>query len=178
MSYTTILETQRLILAPPSDIDQSAFAATVEMSLDLLSPWVIPPCSQKNFNRYINKSRQDDQFSVFLRLKPNAEIIGVININEIVRGCFQSGYLGFYLLSGYEKQGYMSEALKAVIDYTFNELKLHRLEANIQPENINSIKLVKGLGFSEEGYSPKYLFIADKWRDHLRFAMLNKNSEG
>jgi|GEM_PF-6953184 L-amino acid N-acyltransferase YncA len=66
----------------------------------------------------------------------------------------------------------MTEGLSLVIDHAFNEMKLHRLEANIQPENEKSIRLVQRLGFVKEGYSRAYLRIGDEWKDHERWAVL------
>ena len=96
----------------------------------------------------------------------------MINLNEIVRGAFQSAYLGYYIGTPYAGQGYMMEALKLVIEYAFNELRLHRLEANIQPQNAASLALVKRCGFRKEGFSPRYLKIDGDWRDHERWAIL------
>lgn len=98
--------------------------------------------------------------------------MGAINLNEIVRGNFQSAYVGYYVGSLYAGQGYMQEALKLVIDYAFHNMGLHRLEANIQPANTASIALVKRCGFHKEGFSPRYLKINGTWRDHERWAIL------
>jgi ribosomal-protein-alanine N-acetyltransferase len=99
-------------------------------------------------------------------------IIGVINISNIVRGLFQSGYLGYYAFAGHERQGYMRAGLNAVIRRAFRSLKLHRLEANVQPGNEASLALVRACGFQQEGYSPRYLKIGGRWRDHERWAIL------
>jgi len=98
-------------------------------------------------------------------------IVGVINITNIVLGVFRSGYLGFYAFAGFERRGLMYEGLRTAVRYAFDKLKLHRLEANIQPGNAASIALVKSCGFSKEGYSPRYLKIAGRWRDHERWAI-------
>jgi ribosomal-protein-alanine N-acetyltransferase len=66
----------------------------------------------------------------------------------------------------------MREGLALVIAHAFGRMKLHRLEANIQPGNIRSVRLVKRLGFKREGLSPRYLKIAGRWRDHERWALL------
>ncbi len=87
-------------------------------------------------------------------------------------GLFQSGYLSYYAMAGHERQGLMREGLRAVIRHAFKELRLHRLEANIQPGNTASIALVRSCGFSKEGYSPRYLKIGGRWRDHERWAIL------
>ena len=90
-------------------------------------------------------------------------------------GCFQSAYLGFFAVSGFEGRGLISQGLKLVMKKAFNELNLHRLEANIQSENLNSIHLIKANGFRHEGFSPRYLFIDNAWRDHERFAIIKED---
>ena len=99
-------------------------------------------------------------------------IVGVINISNIVRGLFRSAYLGYYTFAGWERQGLMREALQATVRHAFGALKLHRLEANIQPGNAASIGLVTACGFAREGYSPRYLKIGGRWRDHERWAVI------
>src|SRR5262249_27619413 len=99
------------------------------------------------------------------------ELAGVINISEIVRGSFWSAYLSYYAFVPHNGKGYMTEGLKAVISRAFRALKLHRLEANIQPDNDASRRLVQRLGFRCEGLSPRYLKIAGRWRDHERWAI-------
>jgi len=99
------------------------------------------------------------------------ELAGVINISEIVRGVFRSGYLGYYAFSPHSGRGYMTQGLRAVISLAFRRLRLHRLEANIQPDNDASRRLLQRLGFRCEGFSPRYLKIAGRWRDHERWAV-------
>ena len=99
------------------------------------------------------------------------ELAGVVNINEIVRGSFRSGYLGYYAFVPHAGQGYMSKGLRAVVSRAFGVLRLHRLEANIQPDNEPSRRLVQRLGFRYEGFSPRYLKVAGRWRDHERWAL-------
>ena len=83
------------------------------------------------------------------------ELAGVININEIVHGTFRSGYLGYYAFVPHNERGYMIEGLRAVVSQAFRVLRLHRLEANIQPDNESSRRLVQRLGFRYEGFSPR-----------------------
>jgi len=99
-------------------------------------------------------------------------LVGVINLSNVVLGLFRSAYLGYYAFSGFERRGLMREGLNAVVQYAFRSMKLHRLEANIQPDNAASIALVRSCGFSKEGYSPRYLKIGGRWRDHERWAIL------
>jgi ribosomal-protein-alanine N-acetyltransferase len=102
---------------------------------------------------------------------PDGQLAGVINVSEIVRGSFQSAYLGYYAFSPHDGRGYMFQGLRAVIRDAFVVHRLHRLEANIQPVNGRSRSLVRGLGFRREGYSPRYLTISGRWRDHERWAL-------
>ena len=90
-------------------------------------------------------------------------------------GAFQNAYLSYYVDVNFAGQGLMSEGVRLAIDYAFNTLNLHRLEANIQPGNQASINLVKKLGFRKEGFSPKYLQVNGEWRDHERWALTVEN---
>ncbi len=101
----------------------------------------------------------------------NEHLIGVFNISGIIRGCFQSAYLGYYANHVFAGKGLMSKGLKLVLEKIFLELKLHRIEANIQPTNRASILLVKKNGFIKEGFSQRYLKINNQWSDHFRFAL-------
>jgi [ribosomal protein S5]-alanine N-acetyltransferase len=105
-------------------------------------------------------------------LRSTGEMVGVVNLSEVVRGCFQSAYLGYYAFSPHAGRGYMTEGLGLVVTKAFRELKLHRLEANIQPSNGASIDLARRLGFRKEGFSPRYLKVLGRWKDHERWTIL------
>jgi ribosomal-protein-alanine N-acetyltransferase len=102
----------------------------------------------------------------------DSRIIGAIIISQIFLGGFRSAYLGYYVGAQYAGQGYMTEALQLMLQHAFRKLKLHRLEANIQPDNTASLALIKRAGFVREGYSRHYLKIGGRWRDHERWAIL------
>jgi ribosomal-protein-alanine N-acetyltransferase len=95
----------------------------------------------------------------------------VINLNAIVRGAFHNAFLGFYALAPFQGRGLVRAGLQQVIRRAFGPLGLHRLEANIQPDNARSSALVLSLGFRLEGFSPRYLQVAGRWRDHDRYAL-------
>ena len=98
----------------------------------------------------------------------------MVNVSEIVRAALQSAYLGYYAFRPHTGQGFMTEGLALVVRHAFRRLGLHRLEANIQPENLASRRLVRRLGFRKEGFSPRYLKIAGRWRDHERWAIVRE----
>lgn len=109
--------------------------------------------------------------------KGENRIIGVVALSNIVYGAFLSCFLGYKLDKDEINQGKMTEALRKLISIAFEEYSLHRIEANIIPRNIQSQKVVKKLGFMEEGQSRKYLKINEKWEDHIHFVLLNENIE-
>ncbi len=163
-------QTEKILnIREPKAEDENDFLSAMQRSQSLHYPWVKPPLTSEEFKAYLKRSQMQNQKSYFVCELDN--IVGVFNINEIVRGFFESAYLGFYVVADYASKGYMSAGLKLVLEQVFNELKLHRLEANIQPENKASINLVQANGFRNEGYSPRYLKIDGQWRDHERWAI-------
>jgi ribosomal-protein-alanine N-acetyltransferase len=130
------------------------------------------PRTQAQFRELVARARADRHASFLVCTTETSELVGVINLNEIVRGLFQSAYLGYYAFEPFAGLGYMSEGLALVLDQAFGELGLHRLEANVQPGNLRSTRLVSELGFRLEGLSPRYLKIGGRWRDHERWAIL------
>lgn len=105
-------------------------------------------------------------------------VIGSVSLSNIVRGAFQSCHLGYRLDAEERNKGFMSEAVREVIRYAFDELELHRMEANIMPRNLASLAVVKKLGFYEEGLAYKYLKINGIWEDHLHMVLRNGKLEG
>lgn len=158
-----------IFIREPKRDDKNDFVAAMQRSQALHHPWVKAPLTRQEFDEYFQRYQQANQKS-FLVCQSN-NIVGVFNISEIVRGLFQNAYLGFYVVADYASKGYMSAGLKLVLEKVFNELALHRIEANIQPENTRSIQLVKNNSFRYEGFSPHYLKINDEWRGHEHWAM-------
>lgn len=147
------------------------FLRAVRRSRGLHRGWVSPPNDRWRFDRYVKGLRRENREGFLIVTSANA-IVGVINVSEIVRGHFQSAYLGYYAFEPCAGQGLMREGLQLVIAHCSGKMRLHRLEANIQPENLRSIELVRGLGFRCEGLSPRYLKVGGRWRDHQRWALL------
>lgn len=148
------------------------FLRSVRRSRSLHKGLATPPSDIEAFRKYVDALRQRNRVSFIVILQDSGEMAGVINVSEIVRGAFQSAYLGYYAFLPFAGRGLMRKGMQKVIGYCFRELKLHRLEANIQPENRRSIALVDGLGFKKEGFSLRYLKVCGRWRDHERWAIL------
>ena len=170
-------KSRRTYLCLPKVEEMAEFLSAVKESMELHHPWVEAPSSEDKFEQYIQRINFDSHLGFFIRQRSDRQLIGVVNINEIVKGVFQSGYLGFYAFKKCSGQGLMTEGLSLILDVYFKTLKLHRLEANIQPENSKSISLIKRLNFRREGFSPKYLKINGQWRDHERYAMTLEDYE-
>lgn len=152
--------------AQTSDSDE--IAAAYSRSKHLHAPFTFPPTNIENY------VAQEHRY--FVCLKANHAIVGTFNLSNIVRGWFQSAYLGYEVFAPHQQRGYMSQGITLLIDEAFGALNLHRIEANIQPENTASIKLVAKAGFTKEGFSKHYLRIGGtEWKDHERWALVNEH---
>ena len=166
----------RVRLERPTARHRARFLAAVRRSRRLHASWVSPPASATTYAAYLRRLRRPTHTGYLVVRRGSNDLVGVVNISEIVGGAFRSGYLGYYAFTPHAGRGLMREGLALVIAQAFRRLRLHRLEANIQPANRPSIRLVRRLGFRREGYSPGYLKIAGRWRDHERWAILARPS--
>ncbi len=148
------------------------FIKAMRDSRGLHHPWVSAPCDPEAWRNYLERLKRDNEAGFLVRRTGDCALCGVVNLNVITYEALCSAYLSYYAVQKYAEKGYMKEGLQLVIDHAFGEMGLHRLEANIQPGNESSIRLVESLGFVCEGYSPQYLKISGKWRDHERWALL------
>ncbi|MFK0136250.1 acetyltransferase [Streptomyces sp. S816] len=152
--------------------DGPEFTARARESKDLHRPWLFPPDTEDAYAEYAGRLIDDPTKAGFLVCeRESGEIAGFININNIVRGGFRCGALGYGAFAHAAGRGLMREGLDLVIGHAFGPLGLHRLEINAQPENLASAALARGAGFRLEGFSPKMIYIDGDWRDHERWAL-------
>ena len=151
--------------------DREEFLRLAAESRELHRPWTYPPERPEQFDELFARSRREDTVCLLACLRQGGDIAGVLIISQIVRGAFQSAYLGYYAHQRHAGQGLMREAMLQTVTHAFGPLALHRLEANIQPGNAASIALARSAGFRLEGFSPRYLLIGGQWRDHERYAI-------
>jgi ribosomal-protein-alanine N-acetyltransferase len=130
------------------------------------------PSDPDAFAAYLQRAKSTDVESLLVCLREDGAIVGVYNISQIFYGPLRGAYLGYYAFEPFAGKGFMRDGLRLVLRYAFGQLGLHRLEANIQPDNRRSLALVADAGFRHEGFSPRYLKIAGRWRDHERWAIL------
>lgn len=162
----------RVRVAPLAPGDEAEFVAAARASRALHGAWVTPPTTVAAFRERLARLQPPDHLALAVRRTDDGRLAGCIEITQIVRGALCSAYLGYYAFEGHARQGLMREAVGRAVRLAFGRLRLHRLEANIQPGNRASIALVRSCGFHREGFSPAYLKIRGRWRDHERWAIL------
>ena len=150
--------------------DQTEFLRLMRDSMDIHKPWISPPTTPQTYRNYMQRLRRSDHEGYAICRSSDDCIVGVININHIVRGTFLSASLGYYVGEPFQGHGYMRQGLEQLLRLAFTTLGLHRLEANIQPDNERSKTLVRNCGFEFEGLSRHFLYIDGQWRDHERWS--------
>ncbi|WP_026397494.1 GNAT family N-acetyltransferase [Acetobacter nitrogenifigens] len=136
------------------------------------APWAQPFITKEGFDAWFADQMSDANIGFIARDRHTEGVVGVTHLSQIVMRGFQNAYLGYYGMAQFSGRGLMAEAVRLTVRAAFNDVGLHRLEANIQPGNARSIALVRKLGFRHEGFSPRYLRIDGEWRDHERWALL------
>ena len=174
-AYKPLESGKRVYLRHPTPRDVKDITTIVRASRNLHRPWVYPPATQKAFSEYLRRNSYQDYLGLLICRREDDRIVGMANLSQIFRAGFQNAYLGFWAAAEFTGQGYMTEGLRLVLRYTFMTVKLHRLEANVQPANESSKALIKRCGFRYEGFSPRYLKIGGRWRDHERWALLRED---
>ncbi|HLH66799.1 MAG TPA: GNAT family N-acetyltransferase [Solirubrobacteraceae bacterium] len=162
----------RVYLRHPARSDRGEFIELMRVSQEFHRPWATAPTDDERFAAYLSDSRRPDFEALLLCRRSDDVILGFFNLSQIVRRRLQSAYLGYAVGQPYAGQGYMREGIELVLAHAFTNLRLHRIEANIQPGNAASLALAAGAGFRREGFSPRYLKIGGRWRDHERWAIL------
>ena len=164
---------QRTYLRAVVGRDRRELLALAASSRELHAPWIAPPMTPHMFKIYLRRTQRDDHCGFVVCRREDDEIVGVINVNNIVRGSFLSASLAYYAAKAHAGNGYMREGLMQVKAHLFGKLGLHRLEANIQPANTASIALVRACGFVCEGLSRRFLYVNGAWRDHERWVVVH-----
>jgi ribosomal-protein-alanine N-acetyltransferase len=177
-----VWETERLYLSDFGPEHAAAVRTYGLLSLDYHEPW--DPLRTADFwelpavaarlRAQTDDAKAGRALCLCLSAKDDPErVIGMANLRNIVRGALLSAHLGYSLAPDAVGHGYMTEAVRRVVVIAFNELGLHRVEANVMPSNARSLAVVERCGFEREGFSPRLLRINGRWEDHIRFARIN-----
>ena len=166
------LRGKKVVLRPPKPADFGEFVALMKGSRVAFRGLVRNFHTRKHFTEFVRRWERDDACSFLICRQEDNVIVGSIGLFNIVRGYAQTAFIGYSIGAPHQRQGFATEALQLVLCYAFKRLRLHRVEASIQPHNVPSIALVKRAGFVLEGFSRRLVKIGGKWRDHQRWAIL------
>lgn len=170
------LRGKKIFLRRPRPADFAQFAELIRSS-SAQYRGLLPNAfkGRKQFDEYVQRFGSGDYFGFSICRREDGAIIGCINLFQIVRRHLQSANVGYFVGAPYARQGYATEALQLMLRFALRKLKLHRVEADIQPHNRPSLALVKRAGFQFEGRAIRLVKIAGKWCDHERWAILAEN---
>lgn len=134
--------------------------------------------TKEYFKKILNAQkdrRNNDQFYDLAVFNLEGSLVGNVALMEVARGISHTAYLGYTISNNYWRLGYGKEAVRAIIDIGFKDIKLHRIEAGIEPGNIRSVKLAKSLGMRREGLKKKAIFLKGKWVDLIMYTLTTED---
>jgi ribosomal-protein-alanine N-acetyltransferase len=169
-----------ITLRAPLYSDHAEWAALREASRDFLTPWeptwpsddLTRGAFRRRLKRYADDQRNDLAYALMIFRNEDNALVGGITLANIRRGVAQAGSIGYWVGEPFARKGYMTAAVRALIPFSFQTLRLHRLEAACIPGNAASVRLLERTGFTREGYARSYLCINGVWQDHLLYARL------
>lgn len=164
-----------VFIRPPARKDEAEFLALMRASDRLHRGFVTTPRQPKDFAKFLKRSNLPTSIWLFVCRTDDERIVGAFHLDQIIYGNFRSAYMGYYAGGPFAGRGYMTAGMRLILRHAFERLKLHRVEANVQPTNASSLALVRRAGFKCEGFSPRYLKIGGRWRDHERWAILRED---
>ncbi|MFP7673793.1 GNAT family N-acetyltransferase [Marivita sp. S0852] len=180
------LDTERMVLRPPMHSDFNPWSALRLDSEAFLAKWE-PSWAEDHLTRRAFTNRvywanraitSGTAVPLFLLRREDNMLMGAITLDNIRRGPAQAGTLGYWVGAPFARQGYMREAIEAVVHYAFDRLDLSRIEAACLPENQASRGLLEKSGFKYEGVAQSYLQIDGRWRTHVLYAQLRMDRRG
>jgi ribosomal-protein-alanine N-acetyltransferase len=175
-----VIKGQFVLLRPPQMSDHEAWAELREESRDFLTPWepvwpaddLTRAAFRRRLRRYEEDQRTDQAYAFLVFRNGDDVLLGGITLANLRRGVAQAGSIGYWVGARYARQGVMTAAMRALVPFAFDSLRLHRLEAACIPTNAASVALLEKSGFTREGYAREYLCINGVWADHLLYARL------
>ncbi len=180
------IETERMTLRPPRHGDYREWVALRQTSADFLVPWE-PAWARDHLTRKAFVGRVywaqraiagDSALPLFMVERGTARLLGAVTLDTIRRGPAQAATLGYWIGAAHARQGYMREAIEALVHYAFTTLDLSRIEAACLPGNTASRGVLEKCGFKYEGVAQSYLQINGRWRTHVLYANLRMDRRG
>ncbi len=175
-----------MFLRPPQHSDYRQWSALRRDSAEFLKPWeptwADDHLSRKGFTNRVYWAQRsitnESALPLFLIRRKDEVLLGAITLDNIRRGPSQAGTCGYWIGQPFARQGYMREALQAVVHYGFNALDLSRMESACLPENAASRAVLERCGYKYEGVAQSYLQINGRWRNHVLYANLRGDRRG
>lgn len=176
-----VLKGQGIELRAPRAGDHEAWAGLRQQSFAYLQPWepswpeddLTRPAFKRRLSIYAREMEAGNAWPFFIFAETDQALVGAITLSNIRHGVAESGTLGYWIGQPYAGRGHATAAVRAMIDYAFAELKLHRVEAACVPTNVASHRVLEKAGFRLEGEARAYLKINGAWADHLLFGIVN-----
>ena len=180
-----VIRGEGLYLRYPRIADFPIWAKLRAESREFLTPWepvwaddeLTRSAFRRRIKRYQKETRQDTAYVFFVLRESDNALVGGCTISNVRRGVTQCCTLGYWIGTKFARQGYMTNALRALLPFVFRTLGLHRIEAACLTENDASRKLLARVGFRQEGLARRYLLINGAWADHLLFALLKEEAQ-
>lgn len=166
------LRGKKVFLRPPTMKDFREFSAMLKASRAAFRTLAPTNFTRQRFAEFVGNWQHDDARSFLICRHPDGVIVGSMGLFNIVRRQVKTSFIGYAVGAAYQREGYATEALQLVLSFAFRKLRLHRVEASIQPRNKPSRALAKRAGFKCEGLSRRLVKIGGRWRDHERWAIL------
>ncbi|MBN9431282.1 MAG: GNAT family N-acetyltransferase [Bosea sp.] len=178
---TPVISTETVTLRSPAMGDYQSWSELRGASRTFLTPWepvwpvddLTRPAFRRRLRRYQREIQEATGYPFLVFRSADMALVGGLTLSHVVRGVTQSCSLGYWMGERFAGRGFMTAAVKAVIPFVFDTLRLHRLEAACLPHNAASIRLLEKAGFTREGYARRYLNIDGRWQDHLLFAIVS-----
>lgn len=173
-----LAEARSAAIRRPVPEDSREFVRLVHASRRLYRGLASPPSTEQQFVALVDRNASASNFTVLVIERGSGAIVGYAALSQIAMGNFRNAYLGYAGSFPFSGRGLMTEGVALLVQHAFRRLGLHRIEANIQPGNEPSIAIARSLGFRLEGFSPRYLKIRGRWRDHERWAITSEDWTG
>ena len=161
----------RVVLRAPTAADRDEFLAVMRRSRSLHRPFLTLPTTTDAFDAMLERARHESYLPMLARRRDDDAIVGYLAVSNVIRGSFQSAFIGYGGVAGQTGQGYMTEALEGMLRRAFADLRLHRLEANIRTGEQGVDRARTPLRLRARGFSPRYLKVGGRWCDHERWAI-------
>jgi ribosomal-protein-alanine N-acetyltransferase len=172
---------QQVCLRYPTMGDYAAWAELRAVSRRHLTVWepqwardeLTRSAYRRRLRQYMRELRDDQGYALFVLRASDATLIGGLSISNVRRGVAQAASIGYWIGAPHAGRGHMTDAVRAVLPFTFGTLGLNRLEAACQPNNLPSRRVLEKSGFRREGLARRYLKINGVWQDHDLYALLH-----